>query len=372
MFYITFSSLWSFAVFFMMSYIIFLSSLILYILPVQGRLTKVASTSLRTNFLYINSFDLLYVLLTPILIMVLLNVLWSSYSVSCWFGHIVYTDFHQKMFYLITLFFIIVLLVHSSTSYYSSQEIYDFVVTNYSFYYWLFLLFTTNSIFTVIFGIEVLSTLIFLLIITSAYSSNFFYRNLDLSFGNYKQQVFPYTYLQSLLFFFWMSLVTSLTLFIFLLYFYTKLLTFDWFLIEHVFTYLVNSKSMTSLLSIGLVWFMFTVCIFVKCGIAPLYIWKPTFFKGLPLHVLFFYVCFFYFFLFLFIVYLLLNYVSVIFYYYIFIQTTFIFSGLIFLLAMMCETFYIKSFLAVSSILNSLFVLLAISNPHVTDLLLWF
>lgn len=371
MFFITTSSLWSFTFFLMLTYSVFIFSIVLYLLPVQSRFSHSSVVESRTKFTYINSFDLILVLLTPLFVFLLINFLWSSSVLSCWFGHIIYTDFQHKIFYLITLVFMLTILVNATASYYSSQEIYDFVITNFSFYYWTLMLFMTNSIFTLIFGIEVLSTLIFLLIITSSYSSNHFYRNLDFSFGNYKQQVFPYTYLQSLLFFFWMSLITSLSLFIFLLYFYTRILTFDWFLIEHIFTYLINTQSVVSILSLGLTWFVFVVCIFMKCGVAPLYIWKPTFFKGLPYHLLFFYVCFFYLFLFIFLIYILLNYFSLIFYYFIFIQIIFVFTGLLFLLAILCETFYLKSFLAISSILNSLFVFLAISSTHNIDFIMW-
>ena len=371
MFFITFSSLWSFLFFFLLTYFIFIFSVVVYILPIQARYNHSSYTASKTKFSYINSAELLPILVTPLVLLTILSLLWSSSTITAWFGHITYTTFQSKIFYLITALFSVTLIVSNLTSYYSSQEIYDYLISNYSFYYWMFLLFTTNSIFTVIFGIEVLSTLIFLLIITSTYSTNHFYRNLDFSFGNYKQQVFPYTYLQSLLFFFWMSLITSLSLFIFLLYFYTKILSFDWFLIEYIFTYIVNSHSLGSVIALGLTWFIFTLCIFLKCGVAPLYIWKPTFFKGLPMGLLFFYICFFYFFLFIYLINLLVINFSSLFYYFIFIQIVFIFTGLFFLLSILCETFYIKSFLAVSSILNSLFVFLAISNTHTFDLLLW-
>ena len=367
MFFITSSSVWSFSYFFSFTYLIFVFSVLIYLLPIQARYTHTSSLESKTKFVYINSHDLIPIIITPLILLLISNNLWCNSVLTAWFGHIIFTNFQYKIFYLITLVFIITLVVLSSTSYYSSQEIYDFLITNFSFYYWTFILFTTNSIFTVIFGIEVLSTLIFLLIITSSYSTNHFYRNLDLSFGNYKQQVFPYTYLQSLLFFFWMSLITSLSLFVFLLFFYTKILSFDWFMIEYLFTYIVNTQSSLNLISIGLIWFIFTVCIFLKCGIAPLYIWKPTFFKGLPISLLFFYICFFYLFLFVFLIYLFMTYFHTIFYYFIFVQIIFIFIGLIFLLALLAETFYLKSFLAISSILNSLFVFLAISNPHIVD-----
>jgi len=370
MFFITFSSLWSFSFFLNLTYSIFIFSLIIYLIPIQGRSSSV-NPSTRSNFSHINSFDFLYVLLTPLFIFWSLSMLWTSPTVTAWFGHVIFSAFSYKILILTTMTFAVLVLIYSSSVYYTSQEVYDYIVVNYSLYYWVSVLFLTNSVFTMIFGIEVLSTLIFLLIITSTYSSNSFYNNLDLSSSNYQQSSYPFSYLQSLLYFFWISLIASLSLFLFLLYFYTKILTFDWYLVEYVFVYFINVKSGTSVISLGLVWFIFVVCVFLKCGVAPLYIWKPTFFKGLPLQVLFVYVCFYYFFLFLFIIHFLVSYLNVIFYYFVWVQTVFLFLGLFLLLAILCETFYLKSFLALSSILNSLFVLLAINATHSTDILLW-
>jgi hypothetical protein len=229
----------------------------------------------------------------------------------------------------------------------------------------------SNTIFTSIFVIEVLSTLIFLLVITSTFSSNFFYRNLNLSFGHIFQQSTPHTYLQSLLYFFWISLISSLNLFLFILLLYTKILTLDWFMIEHVFSFLITTSSVKEVVVIGISWFVLLTCIFLKCGVAPLYIWKPTFFKGLPIHTIYIYICFFYFFLFLFLIQLLTSYFSTVFYFYSYITTVFILIGLVTLLFIICDSYYIKAFLAISSILNSIFVLMAMSVTHTISTTLW-
>ena len=258
-----------------------------------------------------------------------------------------------------------------STLYFSSREVYDYIITTYSFCYWLILLFMANSIFSVVFIIEVISTLILLLIVTSVFSTAFFYRNLNLSFGHIIQQTTPYTYLQSLLYFFWVSLISSLNLFLFFLLLYTKLLTLDWFLLEYIFTYFVTVSNVHDIMSVGLYWLIMLFCIFLKCGVAPLFLWKPTFFKGIPVYTLFFYICFFYFFLFIFFIYFLTVYFAEIFYFFNFITLTFVLFGLIILLGIVCESFYLKIFMAISSILNSLFVLLTLTSNHVTELYFW-
>ena len=60
----------------------------------------------------------------------------------------------------------------------------------------------SNSIFTLMFVIEVISTLIFLLITTSVFSTTFFYKNINFDTKNFFQNVTPFTFLHSLFFFF--------------------------------------------------------------------------------------------------------------------------------------------------------------------------
>jgi hypothetical protein len=243
-----------------------------------------------------------------------------------------------KMTYLISFTYVGVLITLFSTSYFSSREIYDFVITIFNFFYWTVILFMSNSIFTSIFIIEVLSTLIFLLIITSTFSTTFFYRNVNFAHGHLFQQSTPQTYLQSILYIFWISLVSSLNLFVFLLLFYFKMLTLDWYIAEYIFLFFVNVNTTRDIFSLGLIWFVLLFSIFVKCGLAPLFIWKPTFFKGLPLYTLFFYITFFYSSFYLFIIHFLLSSLSEIFYFYIIFFWLLILIGLFFLFFIICET----------------------------------
>lgn len=371
MFFITFSNLWSFSFFFFLTYTTLVISLVTYILPILNSPLKYTSSKNKSEFSMVNSIDLFYVFVTPVLCLTVSLLLWVAPATSAWFGHLVITNFQTKLAYLILLNFTVIMLVMSATVYFTSREIYDYIITTFNFFYWIILIFYSNTIFTSIFIIEVLSTLIFLLLITSTFSSAFFYRNLNLSFGHLFQQSTPYSYLQSILYFFWVSLLSSLNLFLFCLFFYFKIFTFDWYLMEHIFIYFTNVSSLKEILSLGMTWFILMFCIFLKCGIAPLYIWKPTFFKGIPFYTIFFYICFFYLFLFLFIIHLLTSYFSEIFYFYSIVTLVFLVTGLITLLFIVCESYYFKAFLAISSILNSLFVILALSTTHNVDIVLW-
>jgi len=284
-----------------------------------------------------------------------------------WFGHLIFGSFQLKITYLVTFTFSLIWVAYASSFYYSSQEVFDYTIITYSFFIWTVFLFYSNNIFTVIFFIEILSTLITLLLITSVFSSTYFYNNLSLTNHSYFNQSTPFSFLQTLMFFFWISLVSSLNLFLFLTVFYLKFLTFDWFTLEAIFYYVVSISNLKSIFLTSLVWFSFLFCIFLKCGLVPFYFWKPIFFKGIPLHALFFYIVFFYFFIFYFFIYFLLIYLSELFYFNIFINLVMLTTGLIFLVFIICESYYIKSFLAMSSILNTLLVFLSMSSSSIID-----
>ena len=320
-----------------------------------------------TFFSYLTGFDLIWLFLTPLFIILLINYSWTSPLISIWFGHLLFSQLQFKITYLLVFLFTLVWVAYLSSFYYSSQEVYDYTIVVYSFFFWMLLLFYSNNIFTVIFFIEILSTLITLLLITSVFSSTYFYNNLSLTNHSYFNQSTPFSFLQTLMFFFWISLVGSLNLFIFLILFYLKFLTFDWYILESVFYYIISVSDFKSIFFISLVWFNLMFCIFLKCGLVPFYFWKPIFFKGIPTHTLFFYIFFFYFSIFLFFLYFLIIYLNVVCYFNLFINIILIVFGTFFLVFILCESYYIKAFLAMSSILNTLFVFLAMSSFCIVD-----
>lgn len=370
MFFLNFSIVWSLGFFLVLTYIILLYSLVIYLLPVLSTKDKLTlKNSFKSFFYFILGNEASTLFFYPVLLIFCINALWSSCDITVWFGHIIFTGYHSKILYLSLTFFFLVFYLLLTVSYLSSSEIYDFYISKINFFYWILILFFSNTIFTSIFVIEVLSTLIFLLITTSMFSTLFFYKNINFDYKIFFKNEIPYTILQSFLFFFWVSLVTSLNLFIFIIFFYNNLVSFDWFLLEHIFFYIIAVSNLKDILSVGIIWFIIIFSILLKCGIAPLYLWKPVFFKGLTFPMLLFYIAYFYFFLFLFFINFLLVYFGEVFFYYSFIVTLFVFIGLVVLLTILCESFYLKTFFAVSSILNSLLVFLSLLSVHNIDLL---
>lgn len=368
MFVLNFSTLWSLSFFFFTTYVILFFSFLFYLLPIVLASSNLKNTfRVHTTFYIVGTLEASFFILVPLLVIAATNLLWSSTELSLWFGHLVFASYQSKVIYFIFFIFYLVSYVIASTTYLSSNEFYDVLITKFNFLYWVILLFMTNSTFTLMFIIEVISTLIFLLLTTSVFSTSFFYKNINFDSTNFFAHTGPFTFLQSILYFFWISLISSLNLFVFLIYFFQKVVTFEWFVLEHIFFYLTNITTTKDLFTIGLSWFFIIFAIFLKCGISPLFLWKPVFFKGLTLLTLVFYIAFFYFNLFLFLLLFLTTYMHSIFYYY-FVLNLFIVSlGLISLFFILCEAFYLKTFFAVSSILNSLFVFLSISSTHTLD-----
>jgi len=365
----TASSIWSLNHFLLYFYIILVFSGTLYLVSNVKEFTSYTAFANTNSFSFNSGFDLTPLIVTPLVLIFLLHGSWISCDILTWFGHLIVTGFQLKMGYYIILVFYLIWLAYLTSFYYTSQDVYDYTIISYSFFLWMLMLFYANNLLTVIFFIEILSTLIMLMIVTSTFSSAYFYNNLNLDNHNYFNQTMPTSFLQTIMFFFWISLVSSLNLFVFLTLFYLKFFTLDWYTAEVVFFYIVSVSNLKYIFSISLAWLTFLFCIFLKCGLVPFYFWKPIFFKGIPLHSLFFYITFFYFFLFYFFTYFFVVYLGELFYFNLFLNVMMLTLGLIILIFIICESFYIKAFLAMSSILNTLFVFLALNSYCVIDYL---
>lgn len=371
-FFLSSATIWTVTYFFLYLYLIFVFSVLLYLIANLREYLNFNNFNNFNSFVYLTGFDLWIFISLPLFLFLMLNWSWSGSVVMAWFGHIIFSNLQFKINYLFILFFFLILFSYSSVFYYSSNEIYDYLITIYNFFFWLNILFYSNNIFTFIFFIELISTLITLLLITSVFSSLYFYNNISLTTNNYFNNSTPFSFLQTLLFLFWISLISSLNLFVFLTLMYIKFLTFNWFLLESIFSYVLMNQSFKSIFFISLMWFNFMFCIFLKCGVVPFYFWKPTFFKGLPIHTLMFYILFFYFFIFNYLILFFLIYLNDLFYFNSLVNLIILFFGLFLLLMIILESFYIKAFLAISSILNTFLMFLAMSTFNFVDLYLFF
>lgn len=359
---LSFSGIWCLSYFFVLFYIILVFSVGVYLLPNSPMFSTIFKLKNNNNYLHISSVSLFKFLITPLIVAFILNSSWTGPSISAWFGHISFSSLQCNITYFIILSFFIILYTYSLNLIFNSKEVFDFIIVIYSSCLWTILLFYANNIFTVIFFIETLSVLTTLVLITSSFSSAYFYNTNSFTNTTYFSSQTPNTFLMTLTFFFWTSLVSSLLLFVFLIFFYTKFLTFEFVLIESLFNYIISISTFKQVLTTLFITFIIILVTFFKCGVVPLYIWKPVFFKGMSLQVIFFYICFFYYFLLLFFIHFLTVYLNDLTYYNSLLFVLMSVIGMLTLFTILIESFYIKAFLAMSSILNTLIVFLAISS----------
>lgn len=369
---ITYVSVWSLTYFSHLVYILFVFSSTLYIIPNIISYTESNATIQSTNFFSVDGVDTLKYLLTPLSLLLLVHSAWSGPILTSWFGHVLFSYFQYKMTFVLFFFFFTYITAFVTAVHYSSSAIFDFTITTVNFFVWLWLVFFSNNLFTFIFFLELLSALITLLLVTSSFSSAHFYNLSDYTHHSYFQTSTPTSYVQTLLVFFWVTLVASLSLFIFLTLFYLEFLTFDWNLTDTLFNFIVANASLKSIAVTSFSWLLFTLCVFIKCGVVPFYLWKPAFFKGMSILSLFFYVYVYYFAIFLYFVYTMYFYLNELFLFNLYLISLLVIFGTVSISGLLFESFYIKAFLALSSILNSLLIFYGLCALQSTDLFFTF
>jgi hypothetical protein len=354
--------------FIILFYFFFLTSILIYILPIAKNISNFVKLKKNSStFEYISGFDIYLLTFLPIFLSLILTLVWTFPITSIWFGNLIISSLQIKLSYLIFLFAFIILCSLTLFIYFNSREVYDFFLVLINFIFWLFVIFFSNNFFSLIFLIEITSTLIFLMFVTSTFSSNYFYNNLNLNIYNYFNNSSPLFFIQAVIFFFWTSLLSSLNLFLSLIFFYIKFFTLEWGLLESVFFYFTNTSNIKDLIFLNFVWYNFLFCFFLKCGIVPFYFWKPSFFKGLAIHFLYIYIVLFYFLLLLLILIFFIFYLNEIFYFFIATNAILTLIGFLVLFFILSEAFYIKTFLAISSTLNTLFIFLSLNSTSLID-----
>ena len=158
----------------------------------------------------------------------------------------------------------------------------------------------------------------------------------------------PQNYINMVFFQYWVTFFST----IFIIYFYTNIYyifgTSDWNCIQ--FYNLQYKKTQTTSINITLLLFVFGV--FIKLGIAPLHLFKLEVYNGLPYITIFFYTTFYFLIFFLYFLYFLLNFLGVFLQQIFLFLFLFIFFGVMYIIILLFDVNYIKTFFAYSTIIN--------------------
>ena len=222
------------------------------------------NTKKTKHFSALQGRSLLPWLLSTLLLLLSIHLTWVGYPATIWFNHLIYATFQQKTAFFLWTYFAFLLTLLTTSLFLASQGAFDYLSNVIHLFLWILLFYMSNNLFTFVFFIEVLSTLVNLLLVTSAYSSPYFYNTQNLNTQKYFHSILPLTFLQVLVFYFWISLIAALNLFVFLLLFYSSSLSYDWFLLEVLFSYFLHSSPIKNLFTLALVWLNFLFCVFLK------------------------------------------------------------------------------------------------------------
>lgn len=364
---ISHNSLWCLFQFSTTLYIILVLSVTLYLIPnMLCSLNSVKGVQ-SSNYLHLNTSVIAKLLYTTLLLIFVLNLTWSGPSVIAWYSHFVFTEFQHRISYFIILMFTLTLQIHLTSFAFNNKYVYDYLIVVVNSLVWVLYIFYSNNLFTTVFLVEMISLMTLLSFITSSLHITYFYSPTSLENSKYFSKATPQPFLTSLLFLFWTTLVASLLLFLATIFFYTHLLTFDFLYLESILLYVLTAASIYEIATtLTLTSILFTA-LFLKCGVAPLFFWKPTFFKGSSLPFISFYTTFVYFFFLLYLTYLLVVLLNDLLYLNKIFLIFFVLVGTCVLVSTLLESQYIKSFIAMSSILNTLLIILGLAASSSLD-----
>ena len=351
-------AIWIFFYIFLL-YTIFIVILILYLGPLLWTNYKLSFIGLRIGKLFLFSKDFFFIGLIGLFIIKWFLSCWSFYIYSAWFGHLICGEFQFFIINLLTNLFILLFLIYKIIFWYSTREINDYIITCFFIYNWSIFLFFSNSLFTTIFFFEIISISVFLLFLNICFSSyNIRYNAFLYVNRRYSSFFILNYYLNSLIFYYWISFIASVGMFIFLSLFLINFCSFEWFFINLIFIYETQTLIKFDLFYYNIIWYFFLMFFFIKIGLSPIYLWKPLFLKGLPTYVLFFYLIFYYTSILIYFLFLLNNYFSPILIYFNITNFIVTFSGILLLFFSISNIFFFKSFLGFSSMINSLLLIL--------------
>lgn len=144
-FFLSYSTIWSITYFYLYFYNFLIFSIIIYLVANMRDFVSYTKFPNSTFFTYLSGFDIFGVLLTPLIILIILNFSWTSPIISAWFGHLLFSPFQLKMSNFLIFIFILLSIAYTSSFYYSSQEIFDYTIVIYSFFYERFFYFLPTT-----------------------------------------------------------------------------------------------------------------------------------------------------------------------------------------------------------------------------------
>ena len=261
---------------------------------------------------------------------------------SFWFDHLRVDNFTLYLVLLLIIFCSLLIFLFKFVNEINYNYNIDYYFSLINICIFMVILFFCNNLFSTLFILE-LNSLLFLY----KFSVSKFFSKKKIKNKTLFESFLPKQFLNMLFFQYWINFFSSILLMFFIfniIYFYGSS---NWFLINILNFNHYNFKLI-------ILFFIFSLGLLMKLGIAPNNLFKVEIYKGLPFISLFFYSVF-YFFIFL------LLFVNIIYknlfnfnYYFWFFFFIFIFLGIFYTIFLIFDINFFKSFFAYSTIINTL------------------
>lgn len=270
------------------------------------------------------------------------------------FEQLMVNSFSRDMLIVLSTFYIILQFITCNVSFCKVNLSLEYLYSLSIFFVMSPLLYFSASIYSFFFLLEVLGVLVVLLFSSLTYLGS--KRNLSNEYASDTVNPAPARLITSLFTQFWISFFSTVLLILFLI-----VSLFVW---NTSMYYELNAIIVASNVAPGtahsafiVLWdFLFIFGFFLKAGIAPLHLFKIEVYRGLPFFTIFIYTFLYFLSFFLYFIYMVHWLLPHILYYNTYFLELIIIFGVLYLSATLFSNRHLKTFLALSSILNSLII----------------
>lgn len=267
-----------------------------------------------------------------------------------WFNHLRLSNFLNNN--IIIIIFLNIFMI-SIIKFYKNKNInfnidYFFALFNLNIF--IPLMYLSNTMYTFIFLLEINS----ILILYKFSVSKYFFKSVKENYKNKFLKNSPRYYINMLFFQYWVNFFSSIILFVSIFNILLFSGSSEWLILNVLNKFNFNIIYNDNFYFYFFLYFIFITGMFFKIGFTPSHLFKIEVYKGIPFISILFYTVYYFlsFFLyFILIVFYYINTFKVFVWFFLFI---FIVFGLLYIIVLMFDVNFLKSFFAYSTIVNSL------------------
>ena len=274
------------------------------------------------------------------------------------YEQLIVSPFSRDMFIILSLFYFILQCITSNMAFYKLNLSLEYLYSLVIFFVMSPLLYLSSSIYSFFFILEVLGVLVVLLF--SSLTSSGSQKNAENSYVSDIVSPAPSRLITSLFTQFWISFFSTVLIVLFLIVSLFVWNTSLYFELNAIITSQNVIPGTAHSLFIILWDFLFIFGFFLKAGIAPLHLFKIEVYRGLPFFTIFIYTFLYFLSFFLYFLYVIYWLMPHIIYYNLYILEVLVIYSVLYLSFTLFSNKHLKTFLALSSILNSLVLFAAI------------